>query len=286
MKTTTNTFVVKSETEFPQAWIAIKRNRQKIYNKGGKTQVYLKDGQEFQIELFNPTQTRYLVKFKINGNYQADRGLILNPGQRYFLDRFIDDDKKLEFSTYDVENTKAAKKAIEKNGLLEVEFYAETFLHGNLISYPRIYTTPNWSQPIWTTNPHQFWGGTSTGIFNNAGGSSTLTLAGSTVNNITYTSGTVACGTTYTSSANYSSVVNDASIETGRVEKGEKSDQKFEEGYGTFGSWASYTTTVQIIPLSQKPAEAQEIRSYCTGCGSRVKKQTWKFCPNCGTETN
>ena len=286
MKTTTNTFVVKSETEFPQAWIAIKRNRQKIYNRQGKTQVYLKDGQEFQIELFNPTQTRYLVKFKINGNYQADRGLILNPGQRYFLDRFIDDDKKLAFSTYEVEDSKAAKKAIEKNGLLEVEFYAETFLHGNIISYPRIYTTPNWSQPIWTTNPHTFWGGTSAGIFNNAGGSSTLTLAGSTVNNITYTSGTVACGTTYTSSANYSSVVNDASIETGRVEKGEKSDQKFEEGYGTFGSWASYTTTVQIIPLSQKPAEAQEIRSYCTGCGSRIKKQTWKFCPNCGTETN
>ena len=286
MKTTTNTFVVKSETEFPQAWVAIKRNRQKIYNRQGKTQVYLKDGQEFQIELFNPTQTRYLVKFKINGNYQADRGLILNPGQRYFLDRFIDEDKKLEFSTYEVEDSKAAKKAIEKNGLLEVEFYAETFLHGNIISYPRIYNTPNWSQPIWTTNPHQFWGGTSAGIFNNAGGSSTLTLAGSTVNNITYTSGTVACGTTYTSSANYSSVVNDASIETGRVEKGEKSDQKFEEGYGTFGSWASYTTTVQIIPLSQKPAEAQEIRSYCTGCGSRVKKQTWKFCPNCGTETN
>ena len=286
MKTTTNTYVVKSETEFPQAWVAIKRNRQKIYNRQGKTQVYLKDGQEFQIELFNPTQTRYLVKFKINGNYQADRGLILNPGQRYFLDRFIDEDKKLEFSTYEIEDSKAAKKAIEKNGLLEVEFYAETFLHGNIISYPRIYTTPNWSQPIWTTNPHQFWGGTSAGIFNNAGGSSTLTLAGSTVNNITYTSGTVACGTTYTSSANYSSVVNDASIETGRVEKGEKSDQKFEEGYGTFGSWASYTTTVQIIPLSQKPAEAQEIRSYCTGCGSRVKKQTWKFCPNCGTETN
>ena len=286
MKTTTNTFVVKSETESPQAWVAIKRNRQKIYNRQGKTQVYLKDGQEFQIELFNPTQTRYLVKFKINGNYQADRGLILNPGQRYFLDRFIDDDKKLEFSTYEIEDSKAAKKAIEKNGLLEVEFYAETFLHGNIISYPRIYTTPNWSQPIWTTNPHQFWGGTSNGIINNVGGSSTLTLAGSTVNNITYTSGTVACGTTYTSSANFSSVVNDASIETGRVEKGEKSDQKFEEGYGTFGSWASYTTTVQIIPLSQKPAEAQEIRSYCTGCGSRVKKQTWKFCPNCGTETN
>jgi hypothetical protein len=286
MKTTTNTYVGSSGTEFPQAWIAIKRNRQKIYGKGGKTQVYLKDGQEFQIELFNPTQTRYLVKFKINGNYQADRGIILNPGQRYFLDRFIDDDKKLEFSTYEVENTKAAKKAIEKNGLLEVEFYAETFLNGNIISYPRTYITPNWSQPIWTTNPNTFWGGIPNDVFNNAGGSSTLTLAGSTVNNITYTSGTVACGTTCTSTSNYSSVVNDASIETGRVEKGEKSDQKFEEGYGTFSPWAAYTTTVQIIPLSQKPVEVQEIRSYCTGCGSRIKKQTWKFCPNCGTETN
>lgn len=282
MKTTTNTYVVNSGTEFPQAWIAIKRNRQKIYDKGGKTQVYLKDGQEFQIELFNPTQTRYLVKFKINGNYQADRGIILNPGQRYFLDRFIDDDKKLEFSTYEVENTKAAKKAIEKNGLLEVEFYAETFLNGNIISYPRTYITPNWSQPIWTTNTNTFWGGIPNGVFNNAGGSSTLTLAGSTVNNITYTSG----ASNYTSTSNYSSVVNDSSIETGRVEKGEKSDQKFEEGYGTFSPWAAYTTTVQIIPLSQKPVEVQEIRSYCTGCGSRIKKQTWKFCPNCGTETN
>jgi hypothetical protein len=286
MKTTTNTYVVKSETEFPQAWVAIKRNRQKIYNRQGKTQVYLKDGQEFQIELFNPTQTRYLVKFKINGNYQADRGLILNPGQRYFLDRFIDEDRKLAFSTYEIEDSKAAKKAIEKNGLLEVEFYSETFLHGNIISYPKIYNTPNWSQPIWTTNPSTFWYGTSNGISNNAGGSSTLTLAGSTINNVSYTSGTVNCGTTYTSTSNYSSVVNDASIETGRVEKGEKSDQLFEQGYGTFGSWASYVTTVQIIPLSQKPAEAQEIRSYCTGCGSRIKKQTWKFCPNCGTETN
>ena len=286
MKTTTNTYVVNSGTESPQAWVAIKRNRQKIYNGQGKSQVYLKDGQEFQIELFNPTQSRYLVKFKINGNYSSDRGLILNPGQRYFLDRFIDEDRKLAFSTYEIEDSKAAKKAIEKNGLLEVEFYSETFLHGNIISYPKIYNTPNWSQPIWTTNPSTFWYGTSNGISNNAGGSSTLTLAGSTINNVSYTSGTVNCGTTYTSTSNYSSVVNDASIETGRVEKGEKSDQKFEEGYGTFGSWASYTTTVQIIPLSQKPAEAQEIRSYCTGCGSRIKKQTWKFCPNCGTEAN
>lgn len=282
MKTKTN-LGAKTEVESPQAWIAIKRNRQKIYSTKGKTQVYLKDGQEFQIELFNPTQTRYLAKIKINGNYQSARGLILHPGQRYFLDRFIDEDRKLTFSTYEVEDTETVKKAIERNGLVEVEFYAETFLHGSIISYPT--KTWSWSQPIWASNPSTFWYGVPNGTLNNTAGSSTITLGGSTVNNISYTSGATTIGTTYSSTSNYSSIVNDASIETGRVERGRKSDQEFEDGYGTFSAWAAYTTTVQIIPLSQKPVEAQEIRSYCTGCGSRIKKQSWKFCPNCGTET-
>jgi hypothetical protein len=279
MKTTTNTYVVKSETESPQAWVAIKRNRQKIYNGQGKTQVYLKDGQEFQVELFNPTQSRYLAKIKINGSYQSDRGLILNPGQRYFLDRFIDEDRKLAFSTYEIEDSKAAKKAIEKNGLLEVEFYAETTFFST-------------SGTTYWRNPYLYGGSlTVPGTINafnttTTGAANTFTYAGSTVNNVSFT--TSSTGSTLASyfinPSNLSSVVNDASIETGRVEKGDKSDQGFEDGYGTFNSWASYTTTVQVIPLSQKPVEAQEIRSYCTGCGSRIKKQTWKFCPNCGTE--
>ena len=284
MKTTTNTYVVNSETESPQAWVAIKRNRQKIYNGQGKTQVYLKDGQEFQVELFNPTQSRYLAKIKINGNYQSDRGLILNPGQRYFLDRFIDEDRKLAFSTYEIEDSKAAKKAIEKNGLLEVEFYAEITFFSNSIHSG----TSNWRNPY-------LYGGTvgvpgTVNAFNTTttGTPNTFTYAGSTVNNVTFTTNSTGSMNTsyFTNSSNLSSVVNDASIETGRVEKGDKSDQIFEDSYGSFNSWASYTTTVQVIPLSQKPVEAQEIRSYCTGCGSRIKKQTWKFCPNCGTETN
>jgi hypothetical protein len=277
MKTTTNTYVVNSGTESPQAWVAIKRNRQKIYSGRGKTQVYLKDGQEFQVELFNPTQTRYLAKIKINGSYQSDRGLILNPGQRYFLDRFIDEDRKLAFSTYEIEDSKAAKKAIEKNGLLEVEFYAETtffstsgttqwrnpYLYGGTLTVPGTINTFN-TTTTGITNPFTY-------------GGSNLSLTSSSTGSMK---------TPYpTNSSNYSSIVNDASIETGRVEKGEKSDQSFEDGHGTFNSWASYTTTVQVIPLSQKPVETQEIRSYCTGCGSRIKKQTWKFCPNCGTES-
>ena len=144
MKTTKS-----GSNDTPQAWVAIKRNRQKIYDGKGSTpsKIYLKDGQEFEIELYNPTPSRYLVKFKINGKYQSDRGLILNPGQRYFLDRFIDEDRKLAFQTYEVENTKTNQKVTEKNGLLEVEFFSEVEVKFNT---PGKLTT--WPNYIWYYN--------------------------------------------------------------------------------------------------------------------------------------
>jgi len=72
------------------------------------------------------------------------------------------------------------------------------------------------------------------------------------------------------------------SLETGRVQEGEKSEQTFENGYGTFNAWASHTSSYQILPISQLPVETNEIRNYCSGCGTRIRKSTWKFCPNCG----
>ena len=258
---------VSAGSSNPQAWIAIQKNRQKVYGNEGKSQVYLKDGQEFQIELFNPTQTKYLVKFKINGNYSSDRGLILNPGQRYFLDRFIDEDMKLSFSTYEVEDSKEVKKAIEKNGLLAVELYSE-------------FVPPNGNRLLWTGNYYSgtipFFTGTSNSGTTNFNLSNTVTSSNTFLGTHTNTN------SAYCSSSNISSQVNDVSIETGRVERGEKSNQNFENGFGSFMSWASHSTIIQIIPKSQKPAETHEIRNYCSGCGNRLKKQNWKFCPNCG----
>ena len=289
MKTTTNTYVMNSGTESPQAWVAIKRNRQKIYDGKGSTpsQIYLKDGQEFEIELYNPTPSRYLVKFKINGKYQSDRGLILNPGQRYFLDRFIDEDRKLAFQTYEVENTKTNQKATEKNGLLEVEFFSEVEVKLN--------TSGGWNQMWYYNSGTPNWNLYNTGSSNlvgslttsNSGSSTTATFNTSNLPNSTFTSNSSSdfyCSTGLES--NVKTLSMDNSFETGRVEKGGKSDQEFKSAYGDFYSWAAYTSEVQIIPLSQKPVETQEIRSYCTGCGSRMKKTTWKFCPNCGTENN
>ena len=255
------------DSENPQAWIAIQKNRQKVYGSNGNSQVYLKDGEEFQIELFNPTQTKYLVKIKINGNYQSQRGLVLNPGQRYFLDRFIDEDRKLGFSTYEVENSNQAKQAIEKNGLLEVEFYAE-------VVYKNPFTLQG-NTSTWTYYGNQGSGGNY--WLNGLNGTITNCGTGSTTTSISN-------GVSFTNCSSTSTLTSDVSIETGRVEKGEKSNQSFSESFDSFNCWISFSTKVQILPRSQKPAETSEIRSYCTGCGSRNKKQNWKFCPSCGTK--
>jgi len=55
----------------------------------------LNDGDEFEIELFNPKTNPVLAKISINGKRISERGIILNPGQRVFLERFLDSPEKL-----------------------------------------------------------------------------------------------------------------------------------------------------------------------------------------------
>jgi hypothetical protein len=76
------------------------------------------------------------------------------------------------------------------------------------------------------------------------------------------------------------------SIETGRTEKGSKSNQEFGTSYESFNSFSSEINRMKILPLSQKPVEVSEIRNYCPNCRTRIKKATWKFCPSCGEELN
>ena len=84
----------------PTANLAINKNRLKVYNQNSKQPTYyLKDGTEFQIELFNPKTEPILAKIEINGKLISQSGLILNPGQRVFLDRYIDIAKKFKFES-------------------------------------------------------------------------------------------------------------------------------------------------------------------------------------------
>lgn len=247
----------------PEAWIAVSNNRQKKYGKNGRPEnlVYLDNGKEFQIELYNPTSISYLAKIYLNENLISNSGLVLKPGQRYFLDRYIDEKKKFLFSTYHVEDTDEAKEAIKNNGKVKVEFYPE-----NISSnwYTPSTGTTTYTQNWTVQNPLMY------GVITTNGNSyfiNTSTLSGNSIR----LSGLVNCS-------------GSGSLETGRVEKGENSNQDFGTDSGSYSWYYSYTSEYQILPRSVKPLEVEEIRSYCTCCGIRIKKKTWKFCPSCGNK--
>jgi hypothetical protein len=279
MKNNKNGLSSTSLTSKPQAWVAVSNNRQKNYGTENNL-VYLDSEQEFQIELFNPTQISYLAKIYLNDSLISSSGLVIKPGQRYFLDRHIDEKKKLLFSTYDVEDSAEVRQAIKNNGKIKVEFYPEIInFNRSFSSVGTTYAPYNqqWGTITPTINPitwaTSFGGTTTNNVYYTSGNITTTSTLG---NNVTYTSsnsesiaGSVTCSVA-------------GSLETGRVDKGEKSQQTFGTDYGSYSAIWTYCSEYQLMPRSVKPVEVTEIRSYCPGCGTRMKKKTWKFCPNCG----
>jgi hypothetical protein len=73
-------------------------------------------------------------------------------------------------------------------------------------------------------------------------------------------------------------------LETGRVEMGEESSQEMNVVDAQFESTPFHVVTYQMKPESHKPQTISEVRNYCTGCGYRIRKSSWKFCPKCGEE--
>jgi hypothetical protein len=236
-------------TPTPTANIAVNRNRLKHYS--GDT-VYLKDNTCFEIELYNSKQLKVLAKIEINGQSVSGNGIVLRPGERVFLERWIDAPKKFLFETYQVEDSNESRNAIAKNGKVTVEFYDEAiFLTSGTFSTSTVLLTDS---PTWTT-----------------GTTFIPPYGGSTVNYCSMTS----------VGANASVA---GSLETGRVEKGESSDQKLVVDSASFNYLCNSKVELRILPESQKPVEVKEIRNYCTECGTRMKAKSWKFCPSCGTK--
>lgn len=244
----------------PSAWIVNSNDRGRKSIKKGK--VYLQDKEEFVIELYNPLQSCVLADIKLNGNSISKSGLVLNPGQRFYLDCFIDDKKKFIFNTYEVDETGETQQAIAKNGLLEVFFYKES-----------VVTLENWNEkfnriltgrsyPYWTTYP---WGGVYYGTCTTTTGNFNLTNA--STSNAYYSSNTTPINASYTSNVSITSDtiggntnLNTRSMETGRIEKGQKSQQKFESIDMDFDKYYIASTILQILPESRKPIETKEIK--------------------------
>jgi hypothetical protein len=259
----------------PQAHVAINKSRLKIYNKDSNTPTYyLQKGQEFQLELFNPTNNTILAKIFLNGNAISQGGLVLRPGERVFLDRYIDVAKKFLFDTYEVENTSEVKKAIEDNGDFKVEFYNEykpSYFGGyntfktNLGGYYNQHIT-------YTNNVDTF-----LSLDNSIGASSYNT----TSINALYNTSSLNKPTT----PQGPNVRSKKSIETGRVEKGSTSNQKLETVSMSWDYSPFHTVEYKMLPISQKINTTEDInvKRYCTNCGSKLGKGH-KFCANCGTK--
>lgn len=235
----------------PEAYVSTRKSRLPIYN--GKT-VYLNDGQEFELELFNPTNRTVGIYIKINGAQTSSSMLVIRPGMRYFLDRYVDEARKFAFNTYQAENSAAGKAATASNGLIEISF------HNEMEKLPAFttFTQPTFTQPYGTTNPYYF------GALVNIHDTNVGTL---NEMNCCY----------FSDSSNSPGVTSLSTFETGRVEKGGASEQSFSSYHGDFDSSPSHTVSWEIKPASQR---AEKLRVYCQ-CGKRMKN-TWAHCPACG----
>lgn len=266
---TTNTW---GFTKLPYANISTKKNRLKKYDGN----VYLEDGQEFEIELFNPSKAQVLAVIKLNGERISQSGIIVRPGERIWLERYLDKNNRFKFETYQVGNSKEVEEAIANNGLVEVEFYNEkkyTYINP---STGRIY---NDQGSIWAGG---YW---ETGLYNiSSTVNASLNLNNTTAQDSFY----------YNTNVDFSTeapILNDQSYkerlqETGRVSEGTKSTQEFVSVNADFETYACARSTVKILPLSQKKVYSQDIKKqatsqYCTDCGTKIKA-TWKFCATCG----
>lgn len=240
-------------TKKPGAWICSNeknrqtRGRTKVYQN---SKIYLNDGDEFEIELFNPTQKNIKADINIDGK-SIGSGLILRSGERVYLECFPDSKKKFTFKTYEVEDSIESKEAISNNGFVSINFYDESskfFRTGGI----------TWTNPFPpTTYPPSFPPRRDIYYYDNTGGDY--------FNTGVYGSNTFTTTTSNSSGASIdlSSHLNkdlkttniNETIETGQVDGGSQSDQEFESVYMDFDPLSSTVISYQILPLSQKPLE-------------------------------
>jgi len=222
----------------PKAFITVRKQRQKQHGKN----IYLHDNTEFEIELHNPTNDSIKATIEFNGKQISNTGIVLKPGQRVFLERYLDVDRKFLFETYEVNNTQENREAIEENGLITVRFFK------------KYYNYQYFTNTYFNTKPNFYCGDfTTTSLSNTLG--------------LTNSQGKA------------------KSLETGRVEMGDVSNQKFGTSYETFEGLHSWVSEWKLLPFSTKDITSEDLVKRCSQCDTKIKN-TYKFCPHCGEKVN
>ena len=283
----------QTKTGTPCAYISKDRKRLKQFGQN----VYLNNGDEFELELFNPSTTTVLAKIKLDGSYISGGGIVLKPGQRVFLERYLDDARKFKFETYEVDGTSnEVLDAIAGNGDVVIDFFDEYKqpVWNNPITYVggSYFNGNTYTSPTYVNNPYNVNGGVSTFTTTNVNYSSTNTggINFNTASSNTFAGPNIRSkrGILKSKGNSRSEVTMDMlsmdSIETGRVEKGGSSDQSFKTVDKTFNHHTCATSIWKILPVSQKVYEKQDLKVYCSNCGKKRKKDSDKFCSSCGNK--
>ena len=259
----------------------ITKGRQRIKQFGQN--VYLKNGSEFEIELYNPSRQTVLSKIKINGEFINGGGIILKPGERVFLERYLDVPHKFKFETYTVDETNETMNAIANNGDVEILFYNEEEIIATL-TYPSItYGSTTYPNTTYASNTNTVSRNMSLDESLNIFHNTSLSNSGLNLYSVSDNG-----GKTYINKFDKKPRLRpnqnkkSKSVETGRVEKGSSSDQEFKTVSKNFNSWAVSTSVWKILPDSQRPVEKTDLINKCPKCSTKLKKTSWKFCPECG----
>ena len=288
--------------------IAINKSLLKEYKTNTDPRVvYMNNGDEFQIQLFNPEQDTIGAEVSINGKVIPGI-LVIRPGERIWLERYLTEQSKFKFTTYEVDDPdedSSVARAIANNGIIEIKFYREkqkrNYWNTNI-------TWDSRSSDVITKLTDYSWdvenkitskGLTGDNVLLNAR-ISTCDSAANSANLLSLN--TTCCDTvtnsalsttpnthfstkrTSTENAYRSATPISDKIETGRIDKGSYSNQKLEHINIEFENWHFKKEVIKILPSSRKPYTSSDIKKiYCTNCGRKINTK-YKFCPYCGTK--
>ena len=297
--------------------IAINKSILKEYKNGNSLDeriVYLDNGSEFQIQIFNPYDFVVGARIYING-VSMSYMLVLRPGERIWLERYLDKSVKFRFETYEVDADEETKKAIQKNGEVKVVFYKEEHKPEPISILPTLH-------PLVWNNTHTYEDpyapkyddlvasiGSSVKLNALYGDERSATLKNVDipdvhnisdknlsfcVNDMNLTTSTTDTSFTTDTTLNYNKPLNKLrrtvntfssdKIETGRIEEGGYSNQQFKDVYRNFEKWSFSTETIKLLPTSQKQYNSNDLKKhYCTQCGRKINMKH-KYCPYCGNK--
>ena len=288
--------VTRNERDYSQepkrVKIAMNKSLLKEFTKDNERVVYLEDEDEVQIQIFNDQTTEIGARIFVNDEPIGNSYLVIKPGERVWLDRYLDRALKFKFKTYEVNgNSRDVQRAIRNNGIVKVMLYRKnsTYTTSYVEDLYRTIEEPNWGPRIFYCNNNLL----DVNYYDNTldlnycdDGVKFSTTAGVNTSANTIGSGFVTStldnATLGTKSAKQ--LFSSRKLETGRISEGGHSNQEFDYVNMSFDSFAFATETIHILPKSTKPVQSSDLQKvYCTNCGRKIKSK-FKYCPYCGNE--